>query len=88
MWFYAVIDRPAWAGPHNVRVNAVSPGMIDTDIHADLSPEQVAALAGSIPLRRQGTSEETAEAILFLASDASRYITGTVLDVNGGLHMG
>src|SRR5439155_5530737 len=78
----------AWAGPHGVRVNAVSPGMIDTDIHADLSPEAVARMEAGIPLRRQGTPEETAEAILFLASDASRYITGTVLDVNGGLHMG
>ena len=78
----------AWAGPFNVRVNAVSPGMIDTDIHADLTPEQLQRLEGGIPLRRQGTPEETAEAILFLASDASRHITSTVLDVNGGLHMG
>jgi 3-oxoacyl-[acyl-carrier protein] reductase len=78
----------AWAGPHGVRVNAVSPGMIDTDIHADLSPEAVARMEAGIPLRRQGTPEETAEAILWLASDASRYLTGTVLDVNGGLHMG
>ena len=78
----------AWAGPHNVRVNAVSPGMIDTDIHADLTPEQLQRLEGGIPLRRQGTPAETADAILFLASDASSYLTGTVIDVNGGLHMG
>jgi 3-oxoacyl-[acyl-carrier protein] reductase len=78
----------AWAGPLGVRVNAVSPGMIDTDIHADLTAEQIDRMVGGIPLRRQGTPDETADSILFLASDASRYITGTVLDVNGGLHGG
>ena len=72
----------------NITVNTVSPGMTDTDIHADLSPEQVQALATNVPLRRLGTSEDTAQAILFLASDAGSYVTGTVLDVNGGLHMG
>jgi 3-oxoacyl-[acyl-carrier protein] reductase len=66
----------------------VSPGMIDTDIHADLTAEQIDRMVGGIPLHRQGTPDETAEAILFIASDASRYITGTVLDVNGGLHGG
>jgi len=78
----------AWAAPYGVRVNAVAPGMIDTDVHRDLSPEQLRELERGVPLGRLGTPEETAEAILFLASDASRYITGTVLDVNGGLHMG
>jgi NAD(P)-dependent dehydrogenase (short-subunit alcohol dehydrogenase family) len=58
--------------------------MIDTG----LSGEQLRSLEGNIPLRRQGTAEETVEAILYLASDASRHITGTVLDVNGGLHTG
>src|SRR4051812_36610066 len=75
--------RSGWAGPRGVRVNAVSPGMIDTDIHADLSAEQLHSMEGGIPLRRQGTPGETADAILFLVSDQSRYITGTVLDING-----
>jgi 3-oxoacyl-[acyl-carrier protein] reductase len=78
----------AWAkelAPHNVRVNAVSPGVIDTPFHEEFStPEMIANFVKSIPLGRTGTSLETATAIAFLASSAASYITGETLEVNGG----
>lgn len=68
-----------------VRVNAVRPGLIDTEIHASAGlPDRVAQLAANVPMGRGGTADEVAEAILFLASDASSYITGALLDVSGG----
>jgi 3-oxoacyl-[acyl-carrier protein] reductase len=78
----------AWAkelAPHNVRVNAVSPGVIDTPFHEMFStPEMMANFVKAIPLGRAGTSLETATAIAFLASNAASYITGETLEVNGG----
>jgi len=66
-----------------VRVNAVAPGMIDTDIHAGI-PGRVERILPGVPMRRMGTPEEVAEAVLFLLSPASAYVTGAVLPVGGG----
>jgi len=71
--------------PHGVRVNAVSPGVIDTPFHEVFStPEMIKGFVTQIPMGRTGKSEECAEAIAFLASDAARYILGQTLEVNGG----
>jgi NAD(P)-dependent dehydrogenase (short-subunit alcohol dehydrogenase family) len=68
-----------------IRVNAVSPGMIATEIHASGGmPDRLARLGPTLPMGRPGRPEEVAEAILFLLSDAASYITGTVLRVSGG----
>jgi NAD(P)-dependent dehydrogenase (short-subunit alcohol dehydrogenase family) len=68
-----------------VRVNAVRPGIIDTDIHASGGqPDRAAQLAASVPLQRAGTAHEVAQAIVWLLSDASSYTTGSVVDVTGG----
>lgn len=71
----------------NVRVNAVSPGFIDTDMTARLSPDSKTNITESIPLGRLGAADEVAQAVLFLASDAASYVTGEVLKVNGGMYM-
>ncbi len=68
-----------------ITVNCVSPGFIATDFLSDLPPEQLAGYKKMVPMRRFGTPEEVAEAVLFLASKHAAYITGTVLDINGGL---
>ena len=68
-----------------VRVNAVAPGLIDTDLHAaGGAPDRVERLAPMIPVGRAGASEEVAEVVLFLLSDAASYVTGEVLRVAGG----
>ncbi|MBW4050238.1 MAG: SDR family oxidoreductase [Proteobacteria bacterium] len=72
-------------GADGVRVNAVRPGLIDTQIHADSGdPDRARKLASATPLGRAGKAEETAEAIVWLLSDAASYVTGSVLDVTGG----
>lgn len=71
----------------SVRVNAVAPGYIDTSMTKSLKEEQRKALTDLIALKRIGKPEEIAEAILFLASPRSSYITGQVLTVDGGLAM-
>ena len=69
-----------------IRVNAVRPGMIDTAIHADGGdPERLKRAKDIVPMKRPGEAEEVARAILWLASDAASYTTGTVLDVSGGI---
>lgn len=68
-----------------ITVNCVSPGFIATDLLKDLSAEQVAAYKKLVPMRRFGTAEEVANAVLFLAGPQASYITGAVLEVNGGL---
>lgn len=73
------------AARFNIRVNAVSPGMIETDMTVGLTPELKAGL--KIPLARLGRPEEVAEAVFFLLSDATAYITGEVLHVDGGMWM-
>jgi 3-oxoacyl-[acyl-carrier protein] reductase len=72
--------------PYSIRVNAVSPGWIGSDTMQSKS-ERVRQILKEIPMGRLGTPDEVAEAVLFLASDAARYITGEILDVNGGLFM-
>ncbi|GAB4538515.1 MAG: SDR family oxidoreductase [Roseibium sp.] len=68
-----------------IRVNAVRPGIIDTDIHASGGdPDRVARMAADLPMKRAGTADEVAEAVLWLLSERSSYTTGTVLDVSGG----
>ena len=74
-------------GSRNIRVNAVSPGWIETDMTRDLPEEAKKAMAAGAALGRSGTSREVAEAISFLASDRAAFITGEVLRVNGGLYM-
>lgn len=71
----------------NITVNAVAPGFIDTDMTAGLSPELKENMLGHIPLKRFGKAEDVAEAVRFLASEEAGYITGHVLDVNGGMYM-
>jgi 3-oxoacyl-[acyl-carrier protein] reductase len=71
----------------NVTVNAVAPGFIATDMTAALTQEQREALARQIPMERLGTPEDVAAAVLFLASEASAYITGQVVVVDGGMVM-
>jgi len=74
--------------PEGIRVNAIAPGFIDTDItHGKMTEEQRAVLIQSIPMGRIGQPIDVARACLFLASPLSEYITGEVLDVNGGMHM-
>ena len=72
-------------GPSNVTVNAIAPGLIDTDMNASLSPEDKAIICEETPLMRIGNVDEVAKAALFLASDAASFITGDVLNVSGGL---
>jgi 3-oxoacyl-[acyl-carrier protein] reductase len=71
----------------NITVNAVAPGFIDTDMTAGLSAELKDNMLGHIPLKRFGKVEDVAAAVRFLASDDAGYITGHVLDVNGGMYM-
>ncbi len=71
----------------NVTVNAVSPGFIDTDMTSVLSPELKEKIQNGIPLKRMGSAEEVAAAVEFLCSARASYITGHVLDVNGGMYM-
>jgi 3-oxoacyl-[acyl-carrier protein] reductase len=71
-----------------ITVNAVAPGYIETAMTEVLSEEQRKAMLAGIPLGRAGTDVEIAQSAVFLASDAAAYITGHVLDVNGGMFMG
>jgi len=71
-----------------ITVNAVAPGYIETPMTAVLDEKVSAAMLANIPLARRGTDLDVAQAVAFLASDAASYITGHVLDVNGGMFMG
>ncbi|KRW92370.1 3-oxoacyl-ACP reductase [Alicyclobacillus tengchongensis] len=73
--------------PRNITVNAIAPGYIETDMTAALGAEALDALLQHIPLARRGTPEDVANAVVFLASDKARYITGQVLAVDGGMVM-
>ncbi|MBL0149986.1 MAG: SDR family oxidoreductase [Ideonella sp.] len=68
-----------------IRVNAIRPGIIDTDIHtASGEPDRAQTAAGMIPMKRPGTASEVAHAIVWLLSDEASYTTGTIFDVSGG----
>lgn len=72
-------------GP-DIRVNALCPGMIDTDFHNTFTkPEVRQNVANATPLKREGSSEDVAELVSFLASDKAAFMTGTCLDINGGV---
>ena len=71
-----------------ITVNAIAPGFIETPMTDPLSQELKDKMKSMIPLGRFGADREVAAAVIFLASDEAAYITGQVLDVNGGLHMG
>lgn len=71
----------------NIRINAVAPGYINTDMTADLPEGTKADMVKSIPLGRMAQPEEVAKAVLFLASDCASYVTGQVLHVDGGMVM-
>jgi 3-oxoacyl-[acyl-carrier protein] reductase len=79
-------------GPHGVTVNAVAPGFVRTaqsmSVEHSLGPEGLALAEPFIPLRRIGDPEDIAEVVLFLASDASRYMTGQTLLADGGVTLG
>ena len=74
-------------GSRNITINCVAPGFIDTDTTSSLSSEQRLNLMKQIPLGRLGQSTDIAAAVVFLASPAASYITGTTLHVNGGMFM-
>jgi NAD(P)-dependent dehydrogenase (short-subunit alcohol dehydrogenase family) len=68
-----------------IRVNAVSPGLIDTDIHAAAGfPDRMEKLAPTVPMKRGGSPEEVAETVLWLMSEAASYVTGVIVPVSGG----
>ena len=68
-----------------ITVNCISPGLIDTDMNKNLSPEDIEALKGDIPLGRVGNPSEIASVAEFLCSDAAEYMTGQVIGVSGGM---
>jgi NAD(P)-dependent dehydrogenase (short-subunit alcohol dehydrogenase family) len=68
-----------------IRVAAIRPGMIDTEIHASGGePDRAHRLAGTVPMKRVGTADEVANAIVWLISGEASYVTGAILDVSGG----
>jgi len=72
-------------GP-NIRVNSVCPGMIDTDFHNTFTKDEVRKnVAGATPLKREGQSEDVANLLCYLASDEAAFVTGTNVDINGGM---
>lgn len=71
-------------GPSNIRVNCVAPGVIDTEMNGNLSPDERAALAEETPIGYIGSGRDVAESLLFLASEKGRFYTGQVFSPNGG----
>lgn len=71
-------------GPSHIRVNCVAPGVIETEMNANLSREELEALREEAPLGQLGTARDVAETLLFLASEKGRFYTGQVLSPNGG----
>jgi len=74
-------------GSRNITVNAVAPGFIETDMTGGLSDELKQKMLANTPLRRMGTPDDIAHAVKFLVSEEANFITGHVLDVNGGIYM-
>ena len=73
-------------GVRGITVNAVAPGFIETDMTDSLPDDHKEALAGQIPMGRLGTTDEVAQAVLFLADESGSYITGQTIHVNGGMY--
>jgi len=73
-------------GTRGITVNAIAPGFIETDMTDNLPEDQKLALAAQIPMGRLGTTNEIAQAVLFLADDSGSYITAQTLHVNGGMY--
>ncbi|MHA6689881.1 SDR family NAD(P)-dependent oxidoreductase [Devosia sp. A449] len=71
----------------NIRVNAISPGVVQTAFHAATPPERMHAMQATIPLGRLGTPDDCVGPVLFLASSAASYMTGQILHVNGGMYL-
>ena len=71
-----------------ITVNAVVPGTTETDIIKGFTADEMVAINNSIPLGRLGKPEEIAETVAFLASDSAAFITGAVININGGIYMG
>ena len=74
-------------GSRQITVNCVAPGFIDTDMTNELNEALIQSMLNAVPLARLGKPEDIAAAVNFLASEEAGYITGTVLDVNGGMYM-
>lgn len=74
-------------GSRQITVNCVAPGFIDTDMTSELNEALIQSMLNAVPLARLGKPEDIAAAVNFLASEEAGYITGTVLDVNGGMYM-
>lgn len=72
-------------GSRNIRSNAIAPGFIETEMTAELSPEVIEGYNNAIPLKKLGKPEDVANAAVFLGSDMAKYITGQVLQVDGGM---
>ena len=72
-------------GPDNIRVNAVAPGITNTDMMKNVPKEMIEPLIQNIPLRRIGEPEDIAKTYAFLASDKASYISGTILNVDGAM---
>ncbi len=75
-------------GSRGITVNVVAPGVVDTDMIADLGETRLEQLTSMVPLGRRCTPDEVAGAVVFLASDEAAYVTGAVLPVDGGMSMG
>lgn len=73
-------------GPQGIRVNAVAPGLIGTKFHDDFTTDEIRkAVAGKTPMGREGSSEDVANLVAFLATDEASFLAGTNVDINGGL---
>jgi 3-oxoacyl-[acyl-carrier protein] reductase len=81
----ATLSASKELAPRNIRVNAIAPGFIDTDMVRQLPSEKFDERMASIGMKRIGTPDEVARAALFFASDLSSYVTGQVLGVDGGM---
>ena len=84
----SLTQKLAWdLAPSGIRVNAICPGPIETDMSRQWTPEYREKALSSIPLRRLGRDEDVAEVAVFLASDMASFIVGESINVNGGKYM-